>query len=88
MSEFDIKELRKRIDLIDNEFRDLLKTRLEIVSLISKYKKENNLPILDSSREEEILNNISEKYKNDYLKDYYIDLQKELMTISKNYQSK
>ncbi|GHU85442.1 cytochrome c4 [Bacteroidia bacterium] len=46
--------LREQIDMIDDEFIYLLSKRMNIVREIGKYKKENNMPILQTSRYNEI----------------------------------
>lgn len=51
----DIKELRERIDAIDNEMLRLFKERMEVAEDIGKYKAEKGLPINDKGREREIL---------------------------------
>ena len=51
----DIKELRDRIDTIDNEMLRLFKERLTVAEEIGKYKAAHGLPINDPAREKEIL---------------------------------
>lgn len=81
----DLKELRDKINQIDQELARLFQERMEVVSLIAKYKKENNLKIFDAQREEEVINQNS-CLVSDELKDYYTKLLKELMELSKQYQ--
>jgi chorismate mutase len=42
--------LRNRIDAIDTELLETLSSRVEIVKLIGKYKKENNVTALQINR--------------------------------------
>lgn len=61
---------RKKIDIIDKKMAKLFVKRLDIVKNIGKYKKENNLEILDKARESEVVNkNLSyvKKYETEYL---------------------
>lgn len=51
--------LRKEIDSIDSDLADALQRRMKIVSEIGEIKKENNLPVTDSSREQEVLEKVS-----------------------------
>ena len=51
----ELEEARKNIDKIDNEMRMLFIKRLEEVNKVIRYKKEHNLPILDVSREKEVI---------------------------------
>lgn len=50
-----LSELRSDIDKIDQKIILLIKKRLKIAKEIGKYKKENKLPVKDSTREREIL---------------------------------
>ncbi len=51
-----LSELRRHIDKIDQELLDLLAQRMRISREIGQYKKENNMPILQTQRYDEILN--------------------------------
>ncbi len=48
-------ELRSQIDLFDDQLLELLEQRMYVAETIGKYKKENNITILQSSRWEEII---------------------------------
>lgn len=62
---------RNEIDLIDEEIIRLYEKRMEIVKEVINYKLDNNLEILDSSREEKMLNkNLSKISKEEYKKYY------------------
>ncbi|MFW5753815.1 MAG: chorismate mutase [Marinilabiliaceae bacterium] len=56
-----IDELRKKIDLLDDQLLDLLKERMAISEAIGKYKYENNITILQTRRYDEIMNNRRER---------------------------
>ena len=58
MSE-DLKELRVKIDSIDAQLVDLFKQRMAVSRDIAAYKKEHSMPILQSPRYNEILENRS-----------------------------
>ena len=53
-----LKEKRILIDTIDTNIIDLLKRRFQVVSEIKTIKEKNNIPVLDSSRENKILDGI------------------------------
>ena len=57
----DIQELRQRMDDIDRRLVDLYCRRMETARLIGQFKRENNLPVLDSRRERELLNRVAEQ---------------------------
>ena len=50
----DIKDLRKKIDDIDDKIKELFLERMAISKDILDYKKEHHLPIVNQAREEEI----------------------------------
>ncbi|MDO8609375.1 MAG: chorismate mutase [bacterium] len=50
-----IVELRKQVDKIDNDIISLIAKRMDIVKKIGAYKKQNNIPLLDSKRWEEVI---------------------------------
>ena len=83
----DIKKYREDIDKIDKEMAELFEKRMAASKEIAKYKNENNLPIFDMSREEEVLNRNSGYLKDKNLTSYYLNFQKALMNESKKYQS-
>ena len=47
----DLNQCRKEIDKIDKELMYLFEKRMDIAINVAEYKKENNLPILNSTRE-------------------------------------
>ncbi|MDY6009271.1 MAG: chorismate mutase [Bacilli bacterium] len=81
----DLEEVRKNIDKIDSEMRMLFIKRLEEVNNVIKYKKEHNLPILDASREKEVIEKNASKVEEKYYS-YYVEFLKSIMNISKEYQ--
>lgn len=56
-----IDELRAKIDVIDNELLDLLASRMKVSDEIGKYKKQNNITILQPGRWDSILAKVFEK---------------------------
>ena len=51
-----LTELRRQIDELDNQLLDLLAKRMRISREIGLYKKEHDMPILQATRYDEILN--------------------------------
>ena len=51
-----LTELRHQIDEIDNQLLEILAKRMRISQEIGQYKKEHNMPILQTGRYDEILN--------------------------------
>ena len=50
-----LDEMREQIDRIDAEIMNAFQERMSLSAEIAKYKKENNLPVLDEKREKEKL---------------------------------
>ena len=53
--------MRNDIDAIDSQIAELFRKRMETSLDIARYKKEHNIPILNSSREKEVLHKVSEQ---------------------------
>lgn len=81
-----LEECRKEIDLIDSKIIELYERRMNVVKLVTLYKKENNLPIFDLSREQKMLQKNLDKLSCDEYKKYYEDVLKGFLTASKNMQ--
>ena len=84
MSKLD--EYRKLIDQIDDQIISLYEKRMNLVKVIYRYKKENNIDILDSSRETRMLENNLLKIKNEDYKKYYKDVLDGFLSASKKLQ--
>ncbi|EES92257.1 chorismate mutase [Clostridium botulinum C] len=84
----DLKELRKEIDLIDNKLISLFQKRMEAVLKVAEYKKNNNLPILNTSREQEVIDKNIKLVCNDNFKKPVEDFLRNIMSISKELQGK
>jgi len=50
-----LKDFRKHIDEIDEQIVNLLAKRMQVVEKVGQYKKENNLPPLDNSRWQKVI---------------------------------
>ena len=82
----DLNEIRKEIDEIDAGIVDLYEKRMNLCKNVAKYKIENNIPILDSSRELVILEKNLAKIKNPEYRKYYDTVLKGYLTASKDMQ--
>lgn len=83
----DLSIIRERINEIDNQIVKLWKERMKTCLSVAQYKKEHNLPVLDSKREAELLNRIGEM-SGEELEVYSRVLYDTIMTVSKSYQHK
>ncbi len=82
-----LEELRLEIDKVDDELIALVEKRMDIASNIAKYKKENNLPVLNSKREREKLNDIASKSRDD-IESYMRVLYSLMFELSRSHQNR
>ena len=82
-----LEELRVEIDKIDNELIELFQKRMEVAVKIGEYKKNNNIPVLNSQREREKLNDVASK-ANPEMKSYLRVLYSLLFELSRSHQEK
>lgn len=59
-----MEEYRKEINSIDDELIKLLERRFNVVLKIGQYKKKNNLPIYDETREKMVIENCVNRLEN------------------------
>lgn len=82
----DIGDLRDEIDSIDEKLVKLFVQRMEVAEQIANFKKENNLPVFNAQREEQVLELVSSKAQkpfNLYIKELY----EKIFEISRKYQT-
>ena len=82
----DIREIRDRIDSIDNEMADLFEKRMQIVKEVAEFKRERGLPVEDHDREKRIIEKHSTRIEDNRIRSLYINFQQEVMQISKRWQ--
>lgn len=66
-------ELRQQIDIFDDYLLDLIEKRMKVAETIGKYKKDNNITILQSARWDEIVKRAMIKGKTKGLSEDLID---------------
>ncbi|MCR5350483.1 MAG: chorismate mutase [Acholeplasmatales bacterium] len=81
-----LEESRDIINEIDDEMISLFVKRMAAVSMVAEYKYENGLPVLDSSREDDIKFNNVEKLCNKSIEKYYLTFFEGVLKSSKDYQ--
>lgn len=77
---------RKKIDEIDSTLANLFEQRMTAAEKIAKIKQQIGKSILDSSREQEILERELQYISNPEFQPYYAELITFLMSLSKRYQ--
>ena len=83
----DLKELRKQIDVIDDQIAKLYAERMEISKNVAITKKENNIQLENKDREKEILDRVTSEMPED-IKLYATQVYDTLFRTSKAYQSR
>lgn len=81
-----LKEARKEIRHIDEKMAELFEKRMELVTEVAKYKKQNGLDIEDPEQERHIVEECSALIKNDEIRPYYLQFLHGVMDISKRWQ--
>ena len=84
----DLNKYREKINEVDKKMVDLFKERMELAKGVATFKKENNVPIFDASREEEVIRRNTELLNDDSLSKEYRSFIQSLMNVSKLYQRK
>ena len=82
-----LDELRGRIDNIDNEMCRLFAERIQVVTDIARYKKENNLAVYHPSRARAVLQNISKQLGPEF-EGYGRSLYHTIFDLSESYQTR
>ena len=81
----DLNYLRNEIDKIDSEILSIFEKRMDLCRQVAVYKKENNLPIFQGNRENQIIEKIRDKAP-EQLRDGSTALFLSIMDISKSLQ--
>lgn len=86
MAEYNIDDLRRKINSVDEQLVRLFEERMETVAQIAEYKRRHGMSIVDPERENEVTEKAVSRLNNRELKDYVTFFMEDLMTISKQYQ--
>ena len=81
----ELEELRRQIDEIDAELIGLIQRRMDVAAGIAAYKRENDLPVLDASREADKLADIRSRCRPE-LGAYVARLYEAVFAVSRDYQ--
>lgn len=73
----ELRKYRQKIDLLDQDIMSLINERFIVIKKIKEYKTQNNLPVLNQSREDEILDKTSKFLYQDSIKAIYQTILKE-----------
>ncbi|MFV0352501.1 MAG: bifunctional chorismate mutase/prephenate dehydratase [Oscillospiraceae bacterium] len=83
----DLQELRVRIDEIDKELARLFAERMATATEVADEKIRTNMPVLDATREAQVIERGLGRLNNAELAPYYRDFLQHLMGLSRQYQT-
>ena len=81
-----LDEARKNIDVIDAQIAALFEARMHEVEDVAAYKRTNGLPIVDAVREASASAAHAKDVEDPIIRGYYVDMQRSMVEISKQYQ--
>lgn len=81
-----LEKYRKEIDVIDNQIIKLFELRMDVVQLISKYKKSKKIKTVDLNREKKMFKANLTKFSNNKYKKYYHHIFNAFLKASKQMQ--
>lgn len=83
----ELKDLREKIDAIDDEMIRLFQERMRVAADVAAYKKESGMAVLDKARERQKLNDIVGKTEEEF-KSYAHVLYSMMFELSRSYQNR
>lgn len=81
----DINELRQEINSIDSELTALFNKRMRVALGVAQYKIENNMPVLDKTRERAVLDKVAVA-SDPEIQNYTRILYQDILSLSRTYQ--
>ena len=82
----ELQELRSKIDEIDAQLTKLFEARMDVAAEIGAWKRENHMPVLDTARERDKLNDIAAASRED-MQTYTQMLYSMIFELSRSHQS-
>ena len=82
-----LDDARKEISAADKIIAEQFEKRMHAVENVAKYKKEHSLPVFDAGREDALVKKNLGYISDSNIRDLYVLFQKQVMEISKKYQS-
>ena len=84
----ELESLRKDIDSIDRKIVRLLEERMEISRKVGEYKSANNIPILDTQREKDVIKSRADMLENREYEGVVTEIFELVMRISRECQGR
>ena len=83
-----LKIAREEIDHVDSEMAKLFIRRMHAVKLVSEYKLEHGIPVYDGAREDAVIRKNVERLSDDACSTYYVEFLRDVMKVSRQFQSR
>ncbi len=83
-----LEDARKIINEADAEIAKLFVKRMRAAAAVADFKREHGMKIYDPVREEELIKRNSELIKDEELRAFYVNFQRNTMAVSRSYQDK
>ncbi len=80
--------IRQEIDHVDQELVALLEKRMQLVNQVVAYKKATGKPILDTSREDAVLQKAASRVEDKAFEQTIVNTFADIMKNSRDYQAK
>ena len=78
----ELESARAQIEKIDKEIAELFEKRMIAARTVASYKKERGLSVKDAARENELIDKNRAYIKDADILEYYVQLQKKIMSLS------
>ena len=84
----ELQELRQELDLMDRQLVTLLEDRMEIARQVAEWKLRHDMPVLDASREEAVLDSRAAMLRDPALAEDTRRIFREIMAMSRGVQER
>lgn len=84
----ELESLRREIDRVDKELLPLFLERMSLCAHVADYKRSNDMPVLDSVREKQVLDSKMDMLPSSEMSEEVYEFFNSLMTISRIHQEK
>lgn len=84
----ELKEIRARINQVDAQIADLFEQRMRASREVIEYKMKRGMAVYDPVREAELVKKNSALVSDDTVREYYVNFEKNLMSLSRSYQER
>ena len=84
--ENNLEDIRKEINAIDAQMAELFERRMEQARRVAGFKRAHGIGISDPAREEALIRRNAEQVSDRDIREYYINFEKEVIRLSRDWQ--